>query len=168
MGQQQLLLVILVTILVGIATVVAINVFGSAAENANRDAVRQDLIQAASSLQAIWARPRALGGVSGDFANTAVLPDAEFARQIGIFGTINQDGTISNENATYEINRGTDQVTITGDPLTYSSDIVLLVQRTADADIEAGEDAWTVRLTDTGTGIVTEISGPAAPPPGPA
>lgn len=40
MGQQQLLLVILVTIIVGIATVVAINTFSSAADSANLDAVR--------------------------------------------------------------------------------------------------------------------------------
>lgn len=69
MGQQQLLLVILVTILVGIATVVAINVFGTAAEEANRDAVRQDMLTAAAQAQAIHARPQALDGAGRDFAN---------------------------------------------------------------------------------------------------
>lgn len=52
MGQQQLLLVILVTIIVGIATVVAINTFGSSAEQANLDAVRQDIAQIATAAQA--------------------------------------------------------------------------------------------------------------------
>ncbi|MDZ7806938.1 MAG: hypothetical protein U5K71_07465 [Gracilimonas sp.] len=51
MGQQQLLLVILVTIIVGIATVVAINTFGSAADSANLDAVRQDVATIAASAQ---------------------------------------------------------------------------------------------------------------------
>jgi len=49
MGQQQLLLVILVTIIVGIATVVAINTFGAAADSANLDAVRQDMGSIAAS-----------------------------------------------------------------------------------------------------------------------
>ena len=51
MGQQQLLLVILVTIIVGIATVVAINTFSSASEQANIDAARQDMLQMAYTAQ---------------------------------------------------------------------------------------------------------------------
>ena len=158
MGQQQLLLVILVTILVGIATVVAINVFGSAAENANRDAVRQDLIQAASSLQAIWARPLALGGVSGDFADTDILTDVEFGRNIGIPGTVDAQGDVRNENATYAITRnGDDQVTIVASPLSYQFDLTMVVQRTQNP--VAGDDAWTVTIDDAG-GQQVQLSGP--------
>jgi hypothetical protein len=46
MGQQQLFIVILVTIIIGLATVVAVNTFKSAAEEANYDAIRQDILQA--------------------------------------------------------------------------------------------------------------------------
>ncbi len=67
MGQQQLLLVILVTIIVGIATVVAINTFSSAADSANLDAVRQDLAQIASSSQAYYIKPTMLGGGGNSF-----------------------------------------------------------------------------------------------------
>jgi len=67
MGQQQLLLVILVTIIVGIATVVAINTFSSAADSANLDAVRQDLAQIASSSQAYYIKPTMLGGGGNTF-----------------------------------------------------------------------------------------------------
>ena len=62
MGQQQLLLVILVTILVGIATVVAINTFGSSNVNANRDAVRNDVAAIATAAQAWYIKPEMLGG----------------------------------------------------------------------------------------------------------
>ncbi|MDZ7718745.1 MAG: hypothetical protein U5K72_08020 [Balneolaceae bacterium] len=73
MGQQQLLLVILVTIIVGIATVVAINIFGTAAEQANRDAVRQDLLAAAAQAQGIYSRPEMMGGARQRFYyNTAM------------------------------------------------------------------------------------------------
>ncbi|MTI86707.1 MAG: hypothetical protein FH748_01925 [Balneolaceae bacterium] len=67
MGQQQLLLVILVTIIVGIATVVAINTFGSAADSANLDAVRQDLANIGASAQQYFIKPEMLGGGGNDF-----------------------------------------------------------------------------------------------------
>lgn len=69
MGQQQLLLVILVTIIVGIATVVAINTFSSAAESANLDALRNDVAAIASSAQGYYIRPEMLGGGGNSFAN---------------------------------------------------------------------------------------------------
>lgn len=68
MGQQQLLLVILVTIVVGIATVVALNIFGTSAEQANHDAVRQDMAQIATSSQGWYIKPAMLGGGDNSFA----------------------------------------------------------------------------------------------------
>ena len=62
MGQQQLLLVILVTIIVGIATVVAINIFGTSAENANADSVRVDLTSLATAAEGWYIKPVMLGG----------------------------------------------------------------------------------------------------------
>ncbi|MBD3615691.1 MAG: hypothetical protein HUJ22_03890 [Gracilimonas sp.] len=83
MGQQQLLLVILVTIIVGIATVVAINTFGSAADSANIDAVRQDIATFAASAQGYFMKPEMLGGGGGDWAgitfNTVAFPADEVA-----------------------------------------------------------------------------------------
>jgi len=69
MGQQQLLLVILVTIIVGIATVVAINTFGSAADQANIDAVNNDVATLASAAQGYYMRPDMLGGGGRTFTN---------------------------------------------------------------------------------------------------
>ena len=156
MGQQQLLLVILVTILVGIATVVAINVFGSAAEQANRDAVRQDLIQASAAVQAIWARPIALGGVGGDLAADPPS-DVAFNRLLGLPGTF--DGiTIENENALYSVARISDQVTITATPTTYQPTIVIRVQRNPSTAEDA--DAWIVELTDGALDPVFLSGGP--------
>jgi type II secretory pathway pseudopilin PulG len=67
MGQQQLLLVILVTILVGIATVVAINTFGSSNVNANRDSVRNDVAAISAQAQAWYIKPSMLGGGNNSF-----------------------------------------------------------------------------------------------------
>jgi hypothetical protein len=99
MGQQQLLLVILVTILVGIATVVGINVFGTSAENANQDAVRQDIAQIASSAQGWYIKPTQLGGGGNSFENISFRSITFPADEI----TGSNSETAENLNASYTI-----------------------------------------------------------------
>ncbi len=124
MGQQQLLLVILVTIIVGIATVVAINTFGSAADSANLDAVRQDVAQIAAGAQGYFMRPTMLGGGGRSFdAGTATESEAgsggiTFGDFAFASSGINDDGDQAwNENGVYVISgRQSDRFTITAHP----------------------------------------------------
>jgi len=104
MGQQQLLLVILVTIIVGIATVVAINTFSSAAEGANLDAVRQDVASIAASAQGYFIKPEMLGGGGQKFTNVT-FNNLTFAGTIGATNLIT-----SNENGTYVISGQVDSL----------------------------------------------------------
>lgn len=67
MGQQQLLLIVLGVIIVGIAVVVGIQVFSASATSANRDAVISDLTNLASLAQQHYRKPEALGGGGNDF-----------------------------------------------------------------------------------------------------
>lgn len=62
MGQQQLLIVVLVIIIVAIASVTAISTFGSSAEQANKDALTNDLSTLAASAQDYYFRPETLSG----------------------------------------------------------------------------------------------------------
>ena len=62
MGQQQLLLIIVGTIVVGIAIAVAITLFNDQASATNRDEVSNDLGHYASIVQGYYRRPRILGG----------------------------------------------------------------------------------------------------------
>ena len=62
MGQQQLLLIILGVIVVGIAVAVGITMFQDNAISANRDAVTNDLVNLAARAQQYYRRPTALGG----------------------------------------------------------------------------------------------------------
>lgn len=113
MGQQQLLLVILVTIIVGIATVVAINTFGSAADSANVDAVRQDMAQIAASSQGYYAKPNALGGGNQSFTGIT------FDGMAFPSNNTSSDGlTAVNENGTYVLvaQASGDSLQITGYP----------------------------------------------------
>ena len=69
MGQQQLLLIVLGTIIVGVAVVVGINMFTTGAVNAERDALLQDVNNIASSAASYWRKPAALAGGARSFAS---------------------------------------------------------------------------------------------------
>jgi Tfp pilus assembly protein PilE len=69
MGQQQLLLIILGVIVVGIAVAVGITMFSDSATNSNRDALTNDLVNLASRAQQYYRRPTSLGGGGNSFAD---------------------------------------------------------------------------------------------------
>ena len=72
MGQQQLLLIILGVIVVGIAVAVGITMFADSATNANRDALTNDLVNLASRAQQYYRRPTSLGGGGSTFSGITV------------------------------------------------------------------------------------------------
>lgn len=72
MGQQQLLLIVLGVIIVGIAVVVGINVFTASSSQSNRDAVIADLTNLASMAQQFYRKPSALGGGNNSFTGWAI------------------------------------------------------------------------------------------------
>ncbi len=67
MGQQQLLLIILGIIIVGVAVVVGINFFTANAIEAKRNNVTNDLIHLASEAQRYYKTPIEMGGGSSKF-----------------------------------------------------------------------------------------------------
>ena len=62
MGQQQLLLIVLGVIIVGIAIVVGINLFNANSISSNRDAVISDLNNLAALAHQFYAKPTAMAG----------------------------------------------------------------------------------------------------------
>ena len=69
MGQQQLLLIILGVIIVGIAVAVGITMFTGGARDANRDQVINDLVNLSAKSQQFYRRPFAMGGGGNSFVN---------------------------------------------------------------------------------------------------
>ena len=67
MGQQQLLLIVLGVIIVGIAIVVGINLFTASSSESNRNGVISDLINLTSLAQQHYRKPAALGGGANTF-----------------------------------------------------------------------------------------------------
>ena len=74
MGQQQLLLIILGVIIVGIAVAVGIGMFTSLASDANRDRVINDLVNLSAKSQQFLRRPRTMGGGGNDFVGFRLSP----------------------------------------------------------------------------------------------
>ena len=72
MGQQQLLLLVLGAIIVGVAIVVGMNMFSTSAVNANRDAVVQDCMTLATRAQQWYRTPTILGGGGRSFASISL------------------------------------------------------------------------------------------------
>jgi type II secretory pathway pseudopilin PulG len=67
MGQQQLLLIVLGVIIVGIAIAVGISMFKANAQSSNRDAIVNDLNNLAASAQQFYRKPTSMGGGSQTF-----------------------------------------------------------------------------------------------------
>lgn len=97
MGQQQLLLIVLGVIIVGIAVVVGINVFTASSSQANQDAVIADLTNLASLAQQHYRKPTALAGGGNTFTGW-IIP-----------GSLDTTG-----NGTYTATVGAQSVTLVG------------------------------------------------------
>jgi hypothetical protein len=106
MGQQQLLLIVLGVIVVGVAVIVGINMFGANAISNNRDAVIADLNNLGAIAQQYWRKPGAMGGGDRTFTgwtiptHTDTTPNGVYAatvsaQSVTIVGTGNEkyDGT---------------------------------------------------------------------------
>lgn len=100
MGQQQLMLVVLGLIIVGIAIAVGINLFHESAISSARDALITDLNTLGARAQAYYRKPSIVGGGGYSFANISI-------------GDLTQDP--DTENGRYFISsKSATQVVITG------------------------------------------------------
>jgi hypothetical protein len=102
MGQQQLLLIVLGVIIVGIAVVVGINLFNANATNANRDGVISDLNNLGAMAQQFYKKPTSMGGGGNTFIHPV---SGDWAIPTGLDSTAN---------GTYTAGVTTTTVTITG------------------------------------------------------
>jgi Tfp pilus assembly protein PilE len=133
MGQQQLLLIVLSVIIVGIAVVVGINMFSASAASSNLEAVSNDLLNLSSRAQQYYVKPSGLGGggnaftgLSADAAGLAKLTPkatndngtysistAGNATSVTIQGVGNQDGDGDGTNCTIQIQVFSDSLATT-------------------------------------------------------
>lgn len=113
MGQQQLFIVIMVTILIGIATIIAINTMQDTRTNANHDAVRQVILDASTKAQGYYLKHEIMGGGGKSFQNITM--------EIIEIESENEHGTFSISDI------GNDSFTITAIPAAGGDNIVGVV-----------------------------------------
>lgn len=98
MGTQQILLIVLSVIIVGVAIAVGISMFNSQAYNSNKSGIAADAQSFATQIVQYYKTPESQGGFGGgDVAN---LDEAAIAGYLG-FDATNLNTT--NENGTYTI-----------------------------------------------------------------
>ena len=125
MGQQQLLLIVLGVIIVGIAVVVGINVFTASSSQANRDGVIADCTNLASMSQQYYRKPTALGGGGNTFTGWTIPAALDttgngtysvtvVAQTVTLVGTGNETGNNGTSNV---------KVTVTVTPTNISTAI---------------------------------------------
>ena len=100
MGQQQLLLIILGVIIVGIAIAVGISMFSSGSVQANRDGIVNDLNNLAANAYQFKIRPTTMGGGGGSYT--------------GGSGYVIPTKLASNENGRYTRTNAAQAVTFVG------------------------------------------------------
>lgn len=108
MGQQQLLLTILVTIIIGIAVIAGMNAMQNAFTESNRNALRQDILMILNDVQIYYEKPEALGGGGNSFDDISekqiqsIEPENENGsyKISGSGNTVTVDGTGTNEKVT--------------------------------------------------------------------
>lgn len=112
MGQQQLLLIVLGVIIVGIAVVVGINLFNTAAEESAKDTLVSEGTNIAAIAQQFYKKPTEMGGGGGAFTNF-VIPEK-------LQSTMSAD---------WEADVEAQEVTLTGTPKdeTYTWTVVVTV-----------------------------------------
>jgi hypothetical protein len=115
MGQQQLLLIVLGVIVVGIAVVVGINLFNANATLANRDGVISDLNNLGAMAQQHYKKPTSMGGGGNTFTGWSLA----------------NTGLDSTANGTYASTVGAQSVTLVGTGTETGNDGSAPVQATA-------------------------------------
>jgi hypothetical protein len=118
MGQQQLLLIVLGVIIVGIAVVVGINLFNANAEEAAKDGVVSDCTNLGAMAQQYYKKPTSMGGGGNTFSDWEIP------------GTGVAGGLDSTANGLYTAVAGVDNVVITGTPHEYDWDVTTTVTST--------------------------------------
>ncbi len=129
MGQQQLLLIVLGVIIVGIAVVVGINLFNANAEEAAKDGVVSDCTNLGAMAQQHYKKPGSMGGGANTFDGSGTG---------GVTWAI-PTNLVNTANGSYAATVGAQQVDLVGTPLETSY-------------------TWTVQTTVTPTSISTVIN----------
>jgi hypothetical protein len=168
MGQQQLILLVLATIIVGLAIVVGIRAFNENSLKSNADAMVQDAVRIANDLQAWKQKPAPFGGQASVTTAAVVLDRGDFTGAtfpllgyaLGTNGcTTAQYGNL---NGCFTLAPATAQTEITGTNAQHANDIRVIACGLSDEEVVG----YVVQLGGVATGVTAPTcttTTPAAP-----
>ena len=131
MGQQQLLLLVLSTVIVGLATVAGIQAFSENQQQATQDALVQRAITLGNDVAAAANKPTQLGGIG---TLGSVSTDSDIANAIGIQSLTGIDADGAGESAACEIQDANTKTVKCGSNGATSGDVQVSV------DVNPGTD----------------------------
>ena len=146
MGQGQLILLVLATLIVGLAIVVGIRAFYESSAKANADAIMQDAARIASDAQAWKQKPETLGGQAWPESHDAQNFTGITLAGLGYPG---EDGDYANANGSFTLKGTGNKAHIVGTNTVFDNRVEVLVCGMEDSDIHA-------RLIDVGGVQVAE------------
>ncbi len=127
MGQQQLLLLVLGIVIVGLAVVVGIQAFGENQKKSNGDALVNTGVRIANHMQAWALKHNAFGGpAAGEDIGDGTYEDINIVHTGGVYSTIEGDFTLDG---------ATNCLLITGTNSENANEVYVLVTGTAAEDI---------------------------------
>ena len=135
MGTQQLMLIVLGVIIVGIAVVVGMQMMGASAVDANRMGCISDLQNLATKAQQWFRTPTSMGGGGRSFA--ALTANAAGLAKI--------TKTPTTENGTLAIKTAGD-----------ADNVVLQITGTEDSDSDGSNMVWSLDVYQDSVGTATE------------
>jgi hypothetical protein len=112
-GQQQLLLIVLGVIIVGIAVVVGINIFSASSTDTNRDAVIADLTNLGTLAQQFYKKPSSIGGGGNTFTGWTVPETVDTTGNGTYTSTVSAQTVTITGIGTEKGNNGTGKVQVT-------------------------------------------------------
>ena len=139
MGQQQLILLVLATVIVGVAIVIGIRAFTENSIRANSDAMIQDMVRMTSDAQAWKQKPAPFGGQPNE-TTTEKTAKADPANYSGIswvqLGYPEETvGIYQNLNGIYKLAESPTELKITGLNLLKKNWVEITVDGIGDVDI---------------------------------
>jgi hypothetical protein len=116
MGSQQLLLILLIMVVVGIAMTVGITIFQANAVEANRNALTNDLLYYAAKAREFYWRPSTLGGGNRSFSGVTLpklsMMSSNANGRFFIAGSPTKDEIVIRGIGTVSIGKDTTQVQV--------------------------------------------------------
>ena len=148
MGQQQLLLLVLSTVIVGLATVAGIQAFSENQAQASQDALTSKAVSVATDIKSLQSKPSQLGGV-----DLATSTDAStLADKLGLSGqTFDAPGAGANAQCKVTTSSGSASVSCAGSDA--NNDVqVTYTSSSDDVSTSYGDYSSTVTPKNSGDG----------------